>query len=100
MHKKVGGCRLNKLVFKWFGIKGREGQTGRLPARPRAQHGRCALKGGRGKPLPYVFLQLYKLNARSAIVFRFLLSQKEPGVYGGSAPVTLREAQSLRAEHG
>ena len=34
------------------------------------------------------------------IVFRFLLSQKEAGVYGGSAPVTLREAQPLRTQCG
>ena len=47
-----------------------------------------------------IYEKTYKSNARSAIVFRFLLSQKEPGVYGGGAPVTLREAQLLRAEHG
>ena len=37
---------------------------------------------GRGKNLPYGVLQLYRSNARSAIVFRFLLSQKEPGAVG------------------
>ena len=31
----------------------REGQTGRLPTRPRARHGCRAKEGGRGKPLPY-----------------------------------------------
>ena len=46
-------CFFIIFVIK-FGNKAQEGQTGRLPTRPQAAHGRAALKGGRGKPLPYM----------------------------------------------
>ena len=41
-------CFFIIFVIK-FGNKAQEGQTGRLPTRPQAAHGRAALKGGRGR---------------------------------------------------
>ncbi len=48
------------------------------------------IKEREGQAPPLRFLQLYKFNARSAIDFRFLLVQKEVGVWGQSPRYSVR----------